>query len=96
MQKRRVFLCLCVSFCFWLEFFSLQSRAQSGSPPAPLAITLEDAIARARANHAEFREAATQAGLAREDRVQARNAYDEGEARFRQVVANLQTLTGGF
>ena len=28
--------------------------------------------------------------------VQARNAYDEGEARYRVTLANLQTLTGSF
>jgi outer membrane protein len=28
--------------------------------------------------------------------VQARNAYDEGEARYRVTLANLQTLTGNF
>jgi outer membrane protein TolC len=27
---------------------------------------------------------------------QARNAYDDGQARFRVAVANLQTLTGTF
>lgn len=28
--------------------------------------------------------------------TQARNAYDDGQARFRIAVANLQTLTGNF
>ena len=28
--------------------------------------------------------------------VQARNAYDDGEARYRMALANLQTLTGNF
>ena len=28
--------------------------------------------------------------------TQARNAYDDGQARFRVAVANLQTLTGNF
>ena len=28
--------------------------------------------------------------------VQARNAYDDGEARYRQALASLQTLTGSF
>jgi outer membrane protein TolC len=28
--------------------------------------------------------------------TQARNAYDDGQARFRVAVANLQTLTGTF
>ncbi len=28
--------------------------------------------------------------------TQARNAYDDGQARFRLAVANLQTLTGNF
>jgi outer membrane protein TolC len=28
--------------------------------------------------------------------TQARNAYDDGQARYRIAVANLQTLTGSF
>jgi len=28
--------------------------------------------------------------------TQARNAYDDGQARYRVAVANLQTLTGTF
>jgi len=28
--------------------------------------------------------------------AQARNAYDEGEVRYRVALANLQTLTGDF
>jgi outer membrane protein TolC len=28
--------------------------------------------------------------------IQARNAYDDAEARYRMAIATLQTLTGGF
>ena len=56
------------------------ARAQEApSPPspgapdaAPLTLTLEDALARARVNSTQFQAAVMQAGLAREDKVQAR------------------------
>lgn len=60
---------------------SVQSGAQTGggnagspqAPPSPnTAITLGDAIRLAKANAPQFRSAVTEAGLAREDRVQAR------------------------
>ena len=50
--------------------------AQAPSPPqaqgAPLTITLQDALQRARQNDPQYRDSMTQLGLAREDRVQAR------------------------
>jgi len=49
--------------------------AQSPSPPAPsapLTITLQDALQRARMNDPQYRSALTELGLAREERVQAR------------------------
>jgi outer membrane protein TolC len=53
-----------------------QAPDATGNPPTapsgPLTITLQDAITRARANSPEFRTAVTEAGLAREDTVQAR------------------------
>src|SRR5579871_683790 len=42
------------------------------SPAAPLTITFQDALARARQNTPEYRAAMTDLGLSREDRVQAR------------------------
>jgi len=49
----------------------------NGSPNAgaPLTVTLQDALQRARANDPQFRSALTDLGLAREDRVQARAAF---------------------
>src|SRR5215472_8915146 len=43
-------------------------------PTAPLRLTLQDALDRARRNSTQFQSALTAAGLAREDRTQARNA----------------------
>ena len=52
------------------------SSASSGSPAsgAPLTITLQDALQRAKANEPQFRSAVTALRLAGEDRVQARAA----------------------
>jgi len=44
------------------------------STAAPLTITLQDALERAKKNHAEYRAAVTESGLAKEDRVQSRAA----------------------
>lgn len=46
--------------------------APVGAEVAPLTLTLEDALARARVNSTQFQAAVMQAGLAREDKVQAR------------------------
>jgi len=46
------------------------SRSQTGN--APLTLTLQDAVQRARQNDPQYRSAVTDFGLAREDRVQAR------------------------
>lgn len=55
---------------------TLAIQAQGGSAPAssaaPLTITLQDALQRARLNDPQYRSALTDLGLAREDRVQAR------------------------
>ena len=48
---------------------SVSTSAQSG---APLTITLQDALQRARMNDPQYRSAVTDLGLAKEDRVQAR------------------------
>jgi outer membrane protein TolC len=70
---------------FWAVLMAGQSFAQAQSPSAqapvenattasgaPVTITLQDALQRARLNDPQFRSALTDLGLAREDRVQAR------------------------
>jgi outer membrane protein TolC len=42
------------------------------TPPAPLTVTLADALARAQADSPDYRSAVTEAGLAHEDKVQSR------------------------
>jgi outer membrane protein TolC len=49
-----------------------QAPAQPQSSAAPLTITLQDALQRARQNSPDYRSALTDLGLAREDRVRAR------------------------
>jgi outer membrane protein TolC len=49
-----------------------QVIAAGQSPNAPLTITFQDALQRARQNEPQYRSAMTDLGLAREDRVQAR------------------------
>jgi len=49
-----------------------QSVGQTPATGAPLTITLQDALQRARLNDPQYRSAVTDLGLAREDRVQAR------------------------
>lgn len=53
---------------------TLTAEAQGSSPQAgaPVTITLQDALQRARLNDPQYRSAVTDLGLAREDRVQAR------------------------
>ena len=57
-------------------FVIAQNTVQSAPSPtdAPVTITLQDALARARANSPEFLSAQTDAALAHEDKVQARAA----------------------
>src|SRR5579863_3363889 len=49
-----------------------QGTPSTPSQGAPLTITLQDALQRARMNDPQYRSAVTDLGLAREDRVQAR------------------------
>jgi len=67
-----------VSFICVFAFLTLQIRAQETPPPAstqaPLTLTLQDALARARKNSVQFQAALTDQGLAHEDKVQARAA----------------------
>src|SRR5437899_710946 len=51
-----------------------QQAQPASSTQAPLTLTLQDALARARANNVLFQAALTDQGLAREDKVQARAA----------------------
>ena len=51
-----------------------QAQASQESPNAPLRLTLQDALDRARKNSTQFTAAVTTAALARQDRTQARNA----------------------
>src|SRR5260370_37894464 len=50
------------------------TTAGNGSAAAPLQLTLQDALDRARQNSTPFQAALTTAALARQDRTQARNA----------------------
>jgi outer membrane protein TolC len=54
--------------------FASGAYAQAGSTQAPLTLTLQDALARARANSVQFQAALTDQGLAQQDKVQARAA----------------------
>jgi len=56
----------------------VQTLPAAPSTGAPLTITLQDALQRAKINDPEFRSAITNLGLAREDRVQARGALLPG------------------
>ncbi|HET9183136.1 MAG TPA: TolC family protein [Candidatus Angelobacter sp.] len=53
---------------------SAQQATKAAPTQAPLTLTLQDSIQRARANSVEFQSALTDQGLAHEDRVQARSA----------------------
>jgi outer membrane protein TolC len=57
-----------------LLFTGLSLHAQNVSTQAPLTLTLQDALARARANSIQFQSALTDQGLAHQDNVQARAA----------------------
>jgi outer membrane protein TolC len=52
----------------------LHAHAQGASTQPPLTLTLQDALARARANSVQFQLALTEQGLAHQDKVQARAA----------------------
>jgi outer membrane protein TolC len=57
-----------------LMFAGLFLQAQNAGTDAPLTLTLQDALARARANSVQFQAALTDQGLAHQDNVQARAA----------------------
>ncbi len=60
------------------------SNNNQATTSAPLTLTLQDALERARKNNPEYRSALTEFGVAKEDRVQSRAAllpnlnYDAG------------------
>lgn len=57
-----------------LLFAGICAFAQEASTQAPLTLTLQDALARARSNSVQFQAALTDQGLAQQDKVQARAA----------------------
>jgi outer membrane protein TolC len=87
---------------------ALAIPAQGGSGPvneaAPLTLTLQDALQRARLNDPQYRSALTDLGLAREDRVQARagllpslnynNSFIYTEGTGRLPVSCTSSITG--
>src|SRR6202022_159366 len=69
---------------------------QQGTPPsgAPLRLTLQDALERARKNSTGFQGAVTDAGLAREDRTQARDALLPSVLYINQVIYSQSNQAG--
>ena len=65
---------------------ALAQNPPPASPPAPLRLTLEDAMERARANSPQILSANIAALLAREDTVQARAARLPGVSSFNQFI----------
>jgi len=66
-----------ISFPVWSQTAPSQTASEPGTSQtnsAPLTLTLQDALARARKNNPEYRAAVTEFGLAKEDRVQSRAA----------------------
>jgi outer membrane protein TolC len=74
----RVALLLAYTTVVYAQTNSSQMAASTDNPPpgttAPLTLTFQDALARAKKNNPEYRAALTEFGLAREDRVQGRAA----------------------
>ena len=66
----RTALALIVIFCFFQCFG--QEAPPANSTQAPLTLTLQDALNRARSNSVQFQAALTDQGIAHEDKVQAR------------------------
>src|SRR6266849_5600805 len=64
-----------------------ETVANQPTSNAPLTLTLQDALARARKNSPEYRAALTEYGLAKEDRVQ-------GPAALRQLRRGISLHTG--
>jgi outer membrane protein TolC len=78
-QRRQAMTYLAVATAVFAQVAFAQDAKISGAPtdpntPAPMILTLQDALIRARANEPQFRAALTQYGVAREQSVQARAA----------------------
>jgi outer membrane protein len=65
------------------------------STPAPVSLTLQDALARARKNSSVFQAAATDSALAREDKTQARDALLPSVAYNNQALYTQGNGVGG-
>jgi len=63
-----------VVVCLICSAAAVAQQQPALSPPGPLRLTLQDALDRARRNSVSYQAALTDAGLAREDRNQARDA----------------------
>jgi outer membrane protein TolC len=63
-----------IAFAHSAHAMQAEANAKQSVSTAPLTLTLQDAIARARKNDPEYRAAVTEYGLAKEDRVQGRAA----------------------
>ncbi len=66
--------CGCVTLAFLLLTCAALAQQSASTPTAPLRLTLQDALDRARRNSVEFQSALTDAGVAREDKKQALDA----------------------
>jgi outer membrane protein TolC len=62
---------LCFAFCFLACAATLAQQNSASSPAAPIRLTLEDALQRARQNSAEYQATVTEAKIAHEDKKQA-------------------------
>lgn len=62
------------ALCLCLPIIVFGQEQQASSTQAPLTLTLQDALARARANNVQFQAALTDQGIAQQDKVQARAA----------------------
>ena len=77
-----------------------QEAAAAAAAPAPVALTLEDALDRARKNSTQFQAAVTAAGLAREDKKQAFTAllpsvaYNNSAIYTQGTGVTASTVTG--
>jgi outer membrane protein TolC len=79
------------SLCLFLVSVAVSLRGQQTPAPAassqaPLTLTLQDALARARTNSVQFQAALTDQGIAHEDKVQARAALLPSLAYNNQVL----------
>jgi outer membrane protein TolC len=70
----RILAVLRLSAAVLVAGICLHAHAQGASSQPPLTLTLQDALARAKANSVQFQLALTERGLAHEDKVQARAA----------------------